>query len=303
MDIHQSALLERLPEKLREATTAWLSRKRATTIRSYVRHIGAWLDFVEEYELDLLGVSRPDADTYCAHLEAQFKVATVAVRISTLSSWYNYLEGSIEALRNPFRNVERPTVPRHQSQTAYLSLDQAGLLLKAADSADGPQHLRDAALIRTMLLLGLRVNEAVELNTASLSTNGGMRTLKVVGKGGVQTERPLPDSVARAIDAYMDAFPHTGALFQTASGKALDPDYVSRLVTRFARHAGLPNPQNITAHSLRHTFATAADELDADPDDIRDAMGHADQRTTDGYLHRGTSLKKDPALLLEAALG
>jgi len=76
-----------------------------------------------------------------------------------------------------------------------------------------------------------------------------------------------------------------------------------RLVRRLAQRAGLPQPDAVTPHALRHTFATIATERGADLDDLQDAMGHADPRTTRRYQRAARRLERDPAHLVAAALG
>jgi integrase len=42
----------------------------------------------------------------------------------------------------------------------------------------------------------------------------------------------------------------------------------------------------LVPHDMRHTFASIAEEHDASPLDIRDALGHSSLATTERYLHR-----------------
>jgi len=56
-----------------------------------------------------------------------------------------------------------------------------------------------------------------------------------------------------------------------------------KTVRRLARKAGLPAAEQITPHSLRHTFVTEALAAGAPLQDVQDAAGHADPRTTRRY--------------------
>ncbi|MEA2232211.1 MAG: integrase/recombinase XerD [Solirubrobacteraceae bacterium] len=53
-----------------------------------------------------------------------------------------------------------------------------------------------------------------------------------------------------------------------------------RLVRRLAHRADLKSAGQLSTHSLRHTFATSLDDAGVPLQDIQDAMGHADPRTT-----------------------
>ena len=71
-----------------------------------------------------------------------------------------------------------------------------------------------------------------------------------------------------------------------------------RLVRRLATRAGLPSADRLSPHSLRHAFATNAREIGVPLEDVQDAMGHADARTTRRYDRARFALHRDPALRL-----
>ena len=64
--------------------------------------------------------------------------------------------------------------------------------------------------------------------------------------------------------------------------------------------AGLP--AGVTPHSLRHSYATEALSLGAALQDVQDALGHADPRTTRRYNRSQHNLDRSPSYLLAAAL-
>jgi integrase len=52
---------------------------------------------------------------------------------------------------------------------------------------------------------------------------------------------------------------------------------------------------------LRHAFATAARDEGVALEDVQDAMGHADPRTTRRYDRDRHNLDRDPAYVIAAA--
>jgi len=58
----------------------------------------------------------------------------------------------------------------------------------------------------------------------------------------------------------------------------------------------------ITPHSLRHTFITETLAAGSPLQDVQDAAGHADPRTTRGYDHSRHNLDRHPTYLLAAHL-
>jgi integrase/recombinase XerD len=97
--------------------------------------------------------------------------------------------------------------------------------------------------------------------------------------------------------------PAEGPLFATKTGARLDEPYIYVLVRRLARNAGIPSADDLSPHSLRHTFAT--DYLDAGGNlrDLQDAMGHADPRTTRRYDRSRHNLDRHPAHVLATRYG
>jgi len=346
-------------DPLAEATTAWLAAKKPTTRDAYRRDLRSWAQFCTQRGQHPLLARKPDADLFGAWLQDQagpgLTAASAARRMAAVSSWYRYLVACDLHERNPFSAAERPRVDRDFSATAFLDEPSARRLITAAEQHRGITGLRDAAMVRLMLQLGIRVTEVCALNIDSLGTTAGQRTVTVHGKGGKRVVRALPPSAATTLDRYLAArdaalataaAAATGAaasvtatetaresvpdarhpahpldaasghatgpayadnaprpLFTTETGRPVDRTHLFKLVRRLAREAGLPHPDAITPHSLRHTFATLATERGADLDDLQDAMGHADPRTTRRYQRSARRLDRDPAHLVAAALG
>jgi integrase/recombinase XerD len=305
-------------DDLAEATAAWLASKKPTTREAYRRDLAAWAGFCAARGTHVLTARKPDADLFGAFLQdpaacaRPLSATSAARRMAAVSSWYGYLVACGVHERNPFAAAARPRVDRDYSATAWLDEAGARRMIEAAEAGTGSTRLRDAAMLRLMLQLGVRVSEVCSLQIEALGASRGQRTVTISGKGGKRIDRALPPAAAAALDAYLAARAQRagvepgalhGSLFTTASGRAVDRVEVFRLVRRLAERAGLPQPQAVTPHALRHTFATIATERGADLDDLQDAMGHADPRTTRRYQRAARRLERDPAHLVSAALG
>ena len=319
-------------DPLAEATAAWLAAKKPTTRDAYRRDLKSWAQFCDQRGQHPLLARKPDADLFGAWLQDPagpgLTATSAARRMAAVSSWYRYLVACDLHERNPFGAAERPRVDRDYTATAFLDEPSARRLILAAEAHRGVTGLRDAAMVRLMLQLGVRVTEVCALTADSLGTVGGQRTVTIHGKGGKRVVRALPPAAAGALDRYVAARDATAGhldpaepgptaattasvapgqsarpLFTTDTGRPVDRTHLFKLVRRLAREADLPHPDAITPHSLRHTFATLATERGADLDDLQDAMGHADPRTTRRYQRSARRLERDPAHLVAAALG
>ena len=284
-----------------QVTEAWLANRRLSehTRAAYRRDVAGWLGWCAERGLEPLRASFLDVNAYARGLEARgLAPATVARKLSGLSSWYDFLVqlGAVPA--NPVGGADRPPVNRDHSATVGLSPTEVDALVAAAQAA-GP---RSRAVITLLADLGLRVGEVVGLDVADLGWERGHRTVRFVGKGTKPRRRALTAGAAAAVDDYLRVRGSAdGPLFVTSSGARIDRHAVFRLVRRLAGEAGIVEAQRLSPHSLRHAFATTARSEGVPLEDVQDAMGHADPRTTRRYDRDRHNLDRDPAYLLEAA--
>lgn len=297
-----------------EATARWLRRKRKRTADAYLADLQEWLDFLDRRGVDPTEAAKRDADDWAIELTGHnLKAVSIARMMSAVSSWYKYLLASDLTGRNPMAAAERPSVDRHYSPTRWLSEDEARRFLAAVDAdARSTTRLRNAAMVRLMLAVGIRVTEVTTLTVGALGHQGAQRTITVTGKGGKTIERALPPVVANAIDAYLAwrtqrakgvAPGRDDLLFVTDPGGPLDRHNIAKQVRRWAKAAGIQDADRISPHSLRHSFAVITTERGANLDQLQAAMGHADPRTTRRYQHSVNRLETDPSHLAAAALG
>ncbi|MEV4755132.1 tyrosine-type recombinase/integrase [Micromonospora sp. NPDC049559] len=301
-------------------TDAWLRNRRLSehTRAAYRRDITGWLTWCAGRELDPLRANFLDVNEYARALESQadprtgrpLTAATVARKLSALSSWYDFLAKLRAVEANPVAGADRPKVNRDHSATVGLTPEEVDALLAAADADTGPTAARNRAALALLADLGLRVGELVSLDLADLGHERGHRSVRFVGKGGRARRRALAPGTAYAVDAYLalraaaERVPVdrlTGPLLVTSTGGRLDRHAVFRLVRRLAQAAGIPAWAKLSPHSLRHAFATTARAEGVPLEDVQDAMGHADPRTTRRYDRDRHNLDRDPAYAIWAA--
>lgn len=303
-----------------DVVEAWLANRRLSehTRAAYRRDVAAWLVWCAAREVEPLRVSFLDVNAYARALESTvdgrtgrlLSAATVARRLSALSSWYDFLVRLQAVPANPVSGADRPQVSRDHSATVGLTPAEVDALLAAAAADVGPTALRNRAAVLLLADLGLRVGELVSLDVADVGFERGHRAVRFVGKGGRPRRRALTAAASVAVDEYLGQRAAVagvpverldGALLVTGSGARLDRHAVFRLVRRLAQVAGIAAAQRLSPHSLRHAFATAARAEGVPLEDVQDAMGHADPRTTRRYDRDRHNLDRDPAYTIAAA--
>ncbi|WP_326553651.1 tyrosine-type recombinase/integrase [Micromonospora sp. NBC_01813] len=301
-------------------TDAWLRNRRLSehTRAAYRRDVTGWLTWCAGVDMDPLRATFLDLNEYARTLEATvdsrsgrlLTPATVARKLSALSSWYAFLVRLRAVPANPVTDADRPRINRDHSATIGLTPEQVDALFVAARADPRPSGPRNLAVLALLADLGLRVGELVSVDVADVGHERGHRSVRFVGKGGRARRRALAPDTAATLDAYLTGRAHAagvpvdeldGPLLVTATGARLDRHAVFRLVRRLARDAGLPAWDRLSPHSLRHAFATTARAEGVPLEDVQDAMGHADPRTTRRYDRDRHNLDRDPAYRIAAA--
>jgi site-specific recombinase XerD len=272
--------------------------------------VASWLDWCRNQDVDPLHATFITVNTYARDLEEGLALApaSVARKLSGLSSWYTFLLRINGVSVNPVSGTDRPQVARDHSATIGLTGPEVDALLAAADTDSGPAAVRTRALLAALADLGIRVGELVGLDVEDLGYERGHRAIRFVGKGGHARRRALTPASSAAVDAYLAARTEqaggvapAGALFVTATGARMDRHAMFRLIRRLAQRAGIPAWADLSPHSLRHAFATAAREEGVPLEDVQDAMGHADPRTTRRYDRDRHNLDRDPSYAIWTA--
>ena len=297
------------------------------TAKAYRGDLKAWVAWCAQLGVHPLAAERHHVDAWVRHLtetpqprtSRPASGATVARKLSALSRFYDYGLHDAEVLtHSPVASVRRPKVA-DESQAIGLTADELKRLLATAD-AHSP---RSAALVALLVFSGLRISEALGADVRDYSHDAGHRVLKVKRKGQKAGRVALVAAVVRALDAYLEGRT-TGPIFLASAGPRrerdehghfLRSDSTAVVVDEPARYpyvsareqierlcAAAKLPAGVTPHSLRHSFATEALHLGAALQDVQDALGHADPRTTRRYDRNRGQLDRSPAYLMAGSL-
>jgi len=221
----------------------------------------------------------------------------VARRLATVSSWYTYLVAEGARPESPVEHVKRPKLSP-EGKTPGLTQDELRRLIAAADEHGSK---RTIALLTLLSHTGIRINEALGADIEDLGHDRGHRILRLTRKGDRSGRTVLVAPVSRALDENLDDRT-SGPVSITSSGRRMDQREAWRMVRRIARKAGLDGAGELTTHSLRVAFITGAREASVPLEDVQDAAGHADPRTTRRYDRGRHSLDRHATYAVAAWL-
>lgn len=160
--------------------------------------------------------------------------------------------------------------------------------LMNAPAPEEPFYLRDKAMLELLYATGVRAGELAGLKTSDLNFNIGY--LRCLGKGNKERVIPIGKVAVAATVEYLTKFrpglnkPFSGDfLLLSRTGRPMSRIEVWRLVKKYAIRAGMP--RSLSAHTLRHCFATHLLAGGADLRSVQEMLGHVDIATTQIYTH------------------
>ena len=209
-------------------------------------------------------------------------------KLSTLSSFFKFLcrEGYIKT--NVAKTI--PVPKKINKLPSHLSVDEVFRLLELPKPESFP-GTRDRAILEIFYGTGIRVSELVGLSPDDLKLE--QRNVKVLGKGKKERILPLGKQSTEILKSYLQfrtkyiknkkVEPAPSALFLNQRGQSISVRGVRKIISQYIRTNNFP--ENISPHSLRHTFATHMLEAGADLRAIQEMLGHASLSTTQKYTH------------------
>jgi integrase/recombinase XerD len=263
---------------------------RANTLAAYRRDL---LDFAGHAKHGLAGASREEVKAYMRGLSgAGIAASSQARKLSALRQFYGFLFAEEMRPDNPTDAVDAPRAVRPLPKILSAADMDAMIAAATAQAQKNPEGKRLLAIVEMLYAAGLRVSELAGMPLARIKGKDGF--VLVEGKGGKERLAPLNPSAREAILSYLDVraeflpenSPRAARYLFCSRGKDgfLTRQRLHQLLKGLALTAGL-DPAKVSAHVLRHAFATHLMEGGADLRSVQTLLGHADIATTEIYTH------------------
>ena len=265
----------------------------SNTISAYRLDIEKFFHYLSTNQLSLEQVTPEQLSSYVAWLRGmentEFKIgeSSIARNIISIRSYFTYLAKE-HKFNNPSSNFKPPKIGKRLPKA--LTIDQVMSMLNIAGT--DLISSRDKALVELLYATGARVSELINLNTLDISTfdseAGSTTTVKLKGKGGKERVVPIGSFAVAAVNDYLVRSRPSllkvstqKALFLNQRGGRLSRQSAWNLVAKAAERAGLSD--QVTPHSMRHSFATHLLDGGADIRVVQELLGHSSVTTTQIY--------------------
>jgi len=252
-------------------------------LASFVGEEAAKQGFTSSWE----NFSRQEMLSYMLNLkERNYAATTIARKVAATRSFFGFLksEGIIKA--DPTENMSSPSVGK--SLPKPITISQVRQLLEQPAKLNTLEAKRDKAMLELLYASGMRISELVGLNLGDVNTEEGF--VRCFGKGHKERIVPIHEQAARSVKEYIgETRPKLArkkdeiALFLNPRGDRLTRQGFWQKLKEYAKSAGLGN--QISPHTLRHSFATHMLSGGADLRAVQELLGHANISTTQVYTH------------------
>lgn len=260
------------------------------TMKSYTTSINQMLDCIAKDENE---ISYLDLINWKASISYKSS-ATVAIKISAIRSYFQFLSdaGIIES--DPSKNLKRPSNVKSKEKP-YISEEDAKSIINHA------RTIRDEAMFKFLLSTGVRFCEMANITIAqykkAIASN---RIIPLnVTKGDKGGNVYVNDSVKTAIDKYlMWRKDDCEYLFASFSGTKLSDNSVSQTIKSTAKRAGLSYWNELSCHCLRAACATIMSDKGIPVATISKVLRHSSLSVTTRYIKNNqNSINNATALL------
>lgn len=271
--------VDRFEQYLREVKQA-----SENTVQSYRRDLMQMITYLEEKGIrEAAKVTKTSLHGYILHMEEQGKAATTISRMmAAIKAFFNYECMQARIRRNPAESLHAPKVEK--KAPVILSVDQVSALL-AQPSGQTPKEIRDKAMLALLYATGIRVSELIGIQMEDINMNIGF----LVCRDG-ERERTIPfgRSAKAALEEYLEHARNellrgkgSDYFFVNCTGGAMSRQGFWKIIKYYGEKAGIE--EDITPHTLRHSFAAHLVARGADMRAVQTILGHSDMATTQMY--------------------
>ena len=217
---------------------------------------------------------------------------TVNRKISSINSYYKYLQKHGHTEKNPVRQLHTQRLP--ERLPVYMKEAETQHLLEEQQFEAGFKGFTDRMICELLYATGMRRNELLQLKERDIEWS--LNQVRILGKGNKERLVPvspvLLDSIRdylqekRNLEVHDDIF-----LLNLESGEPLYAGYIYRVVKTYM--ALSTTLKKKSPHVLRHTFATHLLNNGANIQAIKDLLGHSSLAATQVYTHNNIDKLKE----------
>ena len=254
------------------------------TVESYIRDLMQFSDYCASQKIATVAkVKTATVNSYMELLTKEGKSDSTKARISaSLRAFFRYLISIGAVNENPVNAAAKNRVVKKLPGV----LDSADIIkLLSQPSGDDYKSIRDKAMLELLYATGIKVSELLDLKVYNFNIQLGILRLD---NGKKERIIPIYPAAVKSVTDYLVNVrpaivlePNQDKLFTNMNGLPMSRQGFWKLIKHYAELAGIK--EEITPHTLRHSFAAHLLENGARLQDIKEMLGHSDISSTQIY--------------------
>ena len=274
----------------------WLNNFGEETARTYISCIQKYERFCrEKLNIDVLQTKEEHLFEFMLDLKKRLSPSRITHFRAALRRFFKMLFRYDEIEKNPAKNL-LPIRRKKPTRYKYIPQEIIFKMLNAIDD-DVNEHRngtkeRDKLMLLLLWCLGLRSLEvrSVKKEDIKIIDEGKKSALITVhGKGAKERALLVMDKLFDLLTDYIKGVKENSLLFPGQNNKIKVPECNRRMDDssinkRIKKYSGGINTP-ITAHCLRHSFATEMYYANVPLEAIKTMLGHDNLRETSAYIH------------------
>lgn len=264
------------------------------TITAYKNDLISFRDFLLlEYNQDnLLEVHYPQIRNWIVSLvDADISNRTINRKVSSLKSFYKYLQKSEQIVINPLNKHKALKIAK-KVQIPFTA-KEINSVIENIGQESSFTSIRNKLIVELFYSTGIRRTELINIKENNISFSNG--TIKVLGKRNKERFVPLLKSVSVTLKSYLEIkkkyTQNLEELFITENGNKIYETLVYRIINSY--FSQVSSKVKKSPHILRHSFATHLLNEGANLNSVKELLGHSSLASTQVYTHNSLdALKK-----------
>ena len=261
----------------------------SNTLISYQTELEKYEEYLQKHTINYLKINKNEIREYLKYLDSlKYKNRSIAKNLSTLRSFYRYLVKENKLEKNIFASIKNPKLEKKLPN--FVSEIDMETILNFPNLETYQKTIytnRDLLLLEMLYDTGCRVSELASIKLKDIDKEE--RKIKILGKGGKERIVFYGEYTKDTLIEYLENRDiilngkTSEYLFVSKNSSKITSRRIAQILEDIIELVAIKN--NVTPHTIRHTFATHLLNNGADLRSVQELLGHSSLSTTQIYTH------------------
>lgn len=251
------------------------------TVNSYLSDITIFKEYLSSLKINYLKVDKDIIREYLKVLgNSNYKSSSINRILSSLKSYYDYLEYKHLIEYNPLKDLNRPRKEKRLPNFINNN-DYEEIIKKSLERTDFIGR-RNTLLLELLYSSGIRISEAINIKIKDINISD--KSIRILGKGSKMRIVYFGEYAKEYLEEYLKVRNSSlEYLFLNKNNTLLTRRGAEYIISNLVKTSLLK--KKVTPHTFRHSYATEMLNNGADIRSVQELLGHSSLSTTGIYTH------------------